>query len=96
MTHTLSRYLWPQASSAHSIGWSLLAWAGLWLPDLVGIFTSAFNADGVDISTTWLIIPLCAPTGFSAVRVPALAAAVTASSACWVLLTGPLDVVQPP
>lgn len=76
-THTLRRYLWPEASNAHSMSWSVLAWAGLWLPGLVGIFTSAFNDAGVDISTTWLIIPLCAPTGISTVLVPALAAAVT-------------------
>lgn len=77
MTHTSRRHLWPEASKTHSIIWSLLAWAGLWLPGLVGIFTSSFYAAGVEVSTTWLIIPLCAPTGLTAVLIPALAAAAT-------------------
>lgn len=87
-THTLRRYLWPEASNAHSVVWSLLAWAGLWLPGLVGIFTPALSGAGVDVSTTWLIIPLCAPTSVSAVLVPALAAALT----CLVGLLGAVEV----
>ena len=77
VTHTSRRHLWPEASNTYSIVWSLLAWAGLWLPGLVDFFTPAFYAAGVEVSTTWLIIPLCGPTGLSAVLVPALAAAVT-------------------
>ncbi|MBA2560617.1 MAG: hypothetical protein H0V07_12185 [Propionibacteriales bacterium] len=77
VTHTSRRHLWPEASNTYSIVWSLLAWAGLWLPGLVDFFTPAFDAAGMEVSTTWLIIPLCAQTGLSAVLVPALAAAVT-------------------
>lgn len=77
VTHASRRHLWPQASTACSMVWSLLAWVGLWLPGLVDLFTPAFHAAGIEVSTTWLIIPLCAPSGFHAVLVPALAAAVT-------------------
>lgn len=76
VTHKARRYLWPEASNTHSIVWSLLAWAGLWLPGLVDFFTAAFSATGVEVSTAWLILPLCGPTG-PAVPIPALAAAVT-------------------
>lgn len=77
VTHMFRRHLWPEASNIHSISWSLLAWVGLWLPAVVGFITPGFFADGVDVSTSWLIIPLCAPTALSAVVVPALAATVT-------------------
>jgi hypothetical protein len=77
VTHTSRRHLWPEASNVYSIAWSLLAWAGLWLPGVFGLFTSGSSAAGDPVSTTWLIIPLCAPTGLSAVVVPALAASVT-------------------
>ena len=72
LTHLARRHLWPEASSARSLLWSLLAWVGLWLPGVVGFFTTG---DGV--STTWLMLPLCAPTGLGAVLLPALAAAAT-------------------
>ena len=76
-THASRRHLWPEASTTSSLVWSLTAWAGLWLPGLVDLFTPAFHAAGVEVSTTWLIIPLCAPSELSAVLLPALAAAVT-------------------
>lgn len=77
VTHRFRHHLWPEASTARSIGWSVLAWAGLWAPALTDLFTPAFRAAGVDVSTTWLVIPLCAPTGLGAVVVPAVASAVT-------------------
>jgi len=76
-THTSRRHLWPEASNIHSMTWSLLAWVGLWLPGLVDFFTPALYTAGVEVSTTWLIIPLCAPSDSNAVLIPALASAVT-------------------
>ena len=76
-THASRRHLWHEASITSSVVWSLVAWAGLWLPGLVDLFTPAFSAAGVEVSITWLIIPLCAPSGLNAVLLPALAAALT-------------------
>lgn len=77
VTQTYRRHLWSKASSTYSMAWSLLAWAGLWLPGLVHFFTPAFYEVGVEVSIAWLIIPLCEPIGLNAVLVPASAAAVT-------------------
>lgn len=75
-THASRRHLWPDASQGLSLIWSLLAWAGLWLPGFIDLFTPVFVTAGAEVSTTWLIIPLCAPSGSAAVLIPALAAAV--------------------
>lgn len=85
-THRYRRHLWPEASNASSLAWSLLAWAGLWLPGLVDFVTPVFDAAGIEVSTTWLILPLCAPSDSGAVLIPALAAAVV----CLVGLLGTL------
>ena len=77
LTHSLRRRLWPEASIGRSIAWSLLAWVGLWLPGLVGLFTQVFSPAGVEVSTSWLLIPLCAPQNIGAVLLPAMAAALT-------------------
>jgi hypothetical protein len=80
VTHASRRHLWPDASNTQSITWSLLAWAGLWLPGLLSVFTPVFAGSegdgGLEISTVWLVIPLCAPDSLNAVLLPALAAAV--------------------
>jgi len=62
--------LWPQISPFRSRVWSGLAVAGLWLPALVFLLSSARVGSG---ATIWLIIPLCTPSG-SALWVPALLA----------------------
>ena len=81
VTHTARGYLWPDAPSGHSITWSLMAWAGLWLPSLLSIFTQVFagseGGGGLEVSTLWLVMPLCAPDSLNAVILPALAAAAT-------------------
>ncbi len=80
-THAARGYLWPDALSGRSITWSLMAWAGLWLPSLLSILTQVFagseGAGGLEVSTLWLVLPLCAPDSLYAVLLPALAAAVT-------------------
>ena len=81
VTHAARRYLWPEATSAHSMVWSLMGWAGLWLPALLSILTLVFagsEEDGrLEVSTIWLVMPLCSPESLNAVMLPALAAAVT-------------------
>jgi len=61
-----------------------VAWAGLWLPGVIGFLAQGFYASSVEVSTTWLLLPLCAPTGLSAVLLPALAAAVTCLAGMYV------------
>jgi hypothetical protein len=81
ITHAARRYLWPEASGTQSIIWSLMAWAGLWLPALLGIFAlvtaGSEMVGGLTVSTMWLVMPLCAPDNLNALLLPALAAAVT-------------------
>lgn len=77
MTHACRRHLWPESSTIYSSVWPLLVWLGLWLPGLVDFFTPAFYAAGVEVSISWLIIPLCAPSDASAVLVPSLVAGAT-------------------
>jgi hypothetical protein len=79
VTHSYRRYLWPQASKTRSLTWSLVAWVGLWLPGLLYFFTPVFDGAlaGKEVSTFWLMIPLCAPDSLNAVLLAALAAAVT-------------------
>ena len=88
VTHSSRRYLWPQASDASSKAWSVLAWVGLWLPALLSFFTPMFagsdEGGGVEASTLWLVMPLCAPDSLNALLLPAVAAAVT----CLVGLSG--------
>lgn len=81
VTHAARRYLWPEARGAYSIVWSLMGWAGLWLPALLSISTLVLAGSGGDgrleVSTMWLVMPLCTPESLNAVLLPALAAAVT-------------------
>lgn len=81
VTHTARRHLWPEASPARSIIWSLMAWIGLWLPALVSLVVlvsiGSEVGDGFEISTMWLVMPLCAPDTLNALLLPAAAAAVT-------------------
>ncbi len=79
VTHAARRYLWPEAPRALSIAWSLLGWAGLWLPALLSTYalvsTGSEEGGGFEVSTVWLLMPLCAPDSLNAVLLPALAAA---------------------
>ncbi len=88
VTHAARRYLWPAATRAYSIVWSLMGWAGLWLPALLSFVTllsaGSEEGGGLEASTLWLVMPLCSPDSLSAVLLPALAAAVT----CYVGLLG--------
>ncbi len=80
LTHAARRHLWPEARPASSIAWSLMGWAGLWAPALLGLVAGMVTAPedgGSAVSTMWLVIPLCTPDGLLAVLLPALAAAVT-------------------
>lgn len=65
LTHTARRQLWPEASTTRSLVWSLLAWAGLWLPGVIGFLAQGFYASSVEASTTWLLLP-CVPRPASA------------------------------
>ena len=76
LTHARRRYLWPSASRRASLLCSLLAWLGLWLPAVVDFTTPLFYDAGIQLSTSWLLIPLCAPDRLAAWFVPAAAAAV--------------------
>lgn len=78
-THAARHQLWRKASTAASLGWSWIAWAGLWWPGLLSIFApfdgSEGEGGGMVVSTIWLVIPLCAPAGLAAVLLPAVAVA---------------------
>jgi hypothetical protein len=74
LTHQFRRYLWPSVTPRTSLVFSVLAWVGLWLPGLFGFFTPLFYAAGIEISTSWLIIPLAGPDRMAAVLGPAFAA----------------------
>jgi hypothetical protein len=75
VTHRGRRYLWPSTSRRTSLVCSLLAWVGLWLPAIVDFSTPLFYEAGLQVSTSWLIIPLCGPDSPAAWFVPAVAAA---------------------
>lgn len=75
VTHLGRRHLWPDACRRTSLVCSLLAWVGLWLPAIVDFSTPLFYNAGIQISTSWLLIPLCGPDSRAAWFVPAAAAA---------------------
>ena len=81
VTHAARRHLWPAATRASSVMWSLLGWAGLWLPALLSVVTlvsaGSEEGGGLEASTVWLVLPLCSPNSLDAVLLPALAAAAT-------------------
>ena len=78
VTHAARRYLWPAATRAYSVVWSLMGWAGLWLPALLSVVTlvsaGSEEGGGLEVSTVWLVLPLCSPDSLNAVLLPALAA----------------------
>lgn len=63
--------LWPQASPSLGHLCSALAVIGLWLPAALAVASGGRLGSE---TTTWLILPLCAPTG-AALVVPAAVAA---------------------
>ena len=89
VTHRGRRFLWPATSRQTSLVCSLLAWVGLWLPAIVDFSTPLFFNAGVQISTSWLIIPLCGPDSLAAWFLPAAAAAaVCAGGLAWAMVHG--------
>ena len=74
ITHGSRRYLWSSVSPRTSLICSILAWTGLWLPGLADFLTPLFYLAHIEISTTWLILPLCGPANLAATTLPALAA----------------------
>ena len=85
-THGKREALWPTASGRASLWCSVAAWVGLWCPALLDLFTPVFWNAGVQISTSWLVIPLCGPDVAAATYAPAL----VASGVC---IVGSSDVV---
>lgn len=77
VTHKARHHLWPDASKTASKRLSIAAWVGLWMPALLDLLTPVFYNAGMEVSTTWLIIPLCGAVGRNVVVLPALAAGVT-------------------
>ena len=67
--------LWPRTSRATGHVYAALALTGLWLPALLALVSN--GRIGFE-STTWLVIPLCAPLG-AALVVPAALAILTYS-----------------
>jgi hypothetical protein len=74
LTHQARERLWPRVTPRTSLVCSVLAWVGLWLPAMVDFFSPVFYSRGIEISTSWLIIPLAGPDSGAAVLWPALAA----------------------
>jgi hypothetical protein len=67
--------LWPTVPRRVVNIAAILALMGLWLPALVDFFTPFFYARGMEVSTGWLIIPLCGPEDLVTWVLPAVAAA---------------------
>jgi hypothetical protein len=66
--------LWG-AAAPRQLRVALLAWVGLWLPAISYFFTGWYWAlTGRDLSTAWLLLPLCGPDNGAGLIVPALAA----------------------
>jgi hypothetical protein len=74
---TRGRQLWPSLSQRHRTVWSVVAWVGLWSVAALDLFTPVFYGAGVDVSTSWLVIPLCGPDSQVTLLVPAAVATVT-------------------
>ncbi len=75
--HAWRRQLWPDASGRSSRAWACAAWVGLWTPALLfltAVLVTGEDVAGADVSTAWLLLPLCAPSGLDAVLLPALVA----------------------
>jgi hypothetical protein len=67
--------LWPTAPRRVVNIAAALALTGLWLPALVDFFTPFFYLRGMEVSTGWLILPLCGPEQLVTWVLPAVAAA---------------------
>ncbi len=63
--------LWPRTRPSTGDVWAALMVAGLWLPSLLAVVSA--GRVGSEAST-WLLLPLCAPSG-AALVVPAVLAA---------------------
>jgi hypothetical protein len=74
LTFGFRRQLWPGRTTALALICSLLAWLGLWWPAATSILTG-WSIAGAQLSTAWLVIPLCGPIGPGTLVLPALAAA---------------------
>ena len=73
--HLGRRLLWGSAAPPRAL-LAALVWLGLWLPALSHAFTGWYwLLSGRDLSTAWLLFPLCGPEGSAAVVLPALVAA---------------------
>lgn len=68
--------LWPNSPWAASLMCSVLAWICLWWPALGHFFLGWSLGLSSEVSTSWLIIPLCGPVGPWTTLAPAAAAAV--------------------
>lgn len=76
--------LWPRISPVTGYVFAALALTGLWLPALLALVSN--GRIGFE-STTWLVIPLCAPSG-AALLVPAALAILTyLSGLAWSLIS---------
>jgi hypothetical protein len=80
LAHQARRRLWPAVSPRTSVVCSILAGVGLWWPavvDMGGAFIgwSPFYDRDIEISTSWLLLPLGGPDNGAAWLWPALAAA---------------------
>ncbi len=73
-------HLWPDTPGRRRIGLGFLGWLGLWLPAIAYITTPLLSAAGLDLSTGWLVIPLCGPTASLAVVIPAVAASLVVAA----------------
>jgi hypothetical protein len=75
LTVIFREQLWSGVPLSHSVACSVVAWIGLWWPGITHILTGSNLGMSTEISTSWLIIPLCGPLGGGTVIIPALAAA---------------------
>jgi hypothetical protein len=71
------KVLWPTVPPRAVAIAAFLALSGLWLPALLDFFTGIFYYSlGVEVSTGWLILPLCGPENLVTWVLPAVAATV--------------------
>jgi hypothetical protein len=66
--------LWPGSSRLVGLLCSFLAWVGLWWPALAHVLLGWSFGLSSEVSTSWLVLPLCGPLGAGTVLVPAAAA----------------------
>jgi hypothetical protein len=79
---TRRRILWPAGTPGRGPFFGgVVAVTGLWLPGLLGFVTPVFYWLGVEVSTSWLIIPLCGPELAVTWVLPAVAASLFVGAA---------------